>query len=49
MYPWMSWELVMDTLGFAENTSGTTAMVYYLWGRLKSIAYAAEVSDIQDL
>jgi hypothetical protein len=34
MYPWISWELVADTLGFAEHTLGTTAMVYYLWGRL---------------
>lgn len=49
MYPWISWELVVDTLGFAEHTSGTTAMIYYLWGRLKYIVYATEVSDAQDL
>ena len=49
MYPWISWELVVDTLGFAEHTSGTTAMIYYLWGHLKYIVYATEVSDAQDL
>jgi len=49
MYPWISWELVVDPLGFAEHTLGTIAMVYYLWGCLKSTVYATEVSDVQDL
>jgi len=49
MYPWISWELVTDSLEFAEDTSGTTAMVYYLWGHLKSTVHATEVSDVWDL
>jgi len=38
----------MDSLEFAEHTLGITAMVYYLWGRLKSTVYSTEVSDVQD-